>query len=208
MTTNLWKWMPAAFGLAVAAALAPVSEAQCGAKLPSIKPMSGQVESAGAHLLRTGAKNDAAPTASIVGMWHVVFTATTSNGAVIPKTVIDSALQVWHNDGTEMMNSGRPPQDGNFCMGVYEPTGELTYKLNHFAWGANDYVPGTAEGVVGPPIGGVHYQETIVLGPGGKHYTGSFTLDEYDTAGRVVQSFTGTLKATRITVNTTFGELL
>jgi hypothetical protein len=50
--------------------------------------------------------------------------------------VIDNALVVWHSDYTEIMNSGRPPQDGDFCLGVWEQVGKSKYKLNHFAWGA------------------------------------------------------------------------
>lgn len=30
------------------------------------------------------------------------------------------------------MNSLRPPQDGNFCLGVWEQTGRSKYYLNHF----------------------------------------------------------------------------
>lgn len=74
---------------------------------------------------------------SIVGMWHATFTAESANGSPIPNTVIDNALVVWHRDKTEIMNSLRPPQDGNFCLGIWEKTGD-TYRLNHFAWFAND----------------------------------------------------------------------
>jgi hypothetical protein len=76
---------------------------------------------------------------SIVGMWHVIFTAKTSNGKDIPETVVDNALAVWHSDKTEIMNSVRPPQDGNFCLGVWEQTGRNAYYLNHFPWFANEF---------------------------------------------------------------------
>ena len=75
---------------------------------------------------------------AIVGMWHVTFTAKSVNGNPIPNTVIDNALVVWHRDKTEIMNSVRPPQDGDFCMGVWEKNGD-TYKLNHFAWFCQRY---------------------------------------------------------------------
>jgi hypothetical protein len=70
----------------------------------------------------------------VVGMWHATFTAK-GNEAGPPD---DNALITWHGDGTELTNSGRAPQDGDFCMGVWKETARHTYKLNHFAWGAND----------------------------------------------------------------------
>jgi hypothetical protein len=39
----------------------------------------------------------------------------------------------WHSDGTEILNSSRPPATSNFCLGVWEKTGPFAYKLNHFA---------------------------------------------------------------------------
>ncbi len=69
--------------------------------------------------------NDDRP--SMVGMWHVAFTAETADPATAPPgTMIDNALVVWHSDRTEIMNSMRPPQDGNFCLGVWKKTGPAT----------------------------------------------------------------------------------
>ena len=75
----------------------------------------------------------------IVGMWHVTFTAQ-GNGKEGPpdKTPIDNAIIVWHSDKTEIMNSARPAQDGNFCLGVWESLGGCKYKLSHIAWLSND----------------------------------------------------------------------
>lgn len=55
----------------------------------------------------------------IVGMWKVAFLAKGNTGLDAPPdgTPIDSAIVQWHADGTEIMNSGRPAQDGNFCLG-------------------------------------------------------------------------------------------
>src|ERR1700680_1715642 len=66
---------------------------------------------------------------SIVGFWKVTFTAK-GNGKEGPpdNTPIDSGYVQWHSDGTEIMNSGRPPQNGNFCLGVWEKTGRSKYK--------------------------------------------------------------------------------
>jgi len=144
---------------------------------------------------------------TIVGFWHVTFTAKTMNGNAIPDTVIDDSLVVWHNDGTEIMNSGRPPQDGNFCMGVWKQTGSSTYKLNHFAKG-NDYAPGTPNGVVGDPTGPTHLVESVNVDSDGKHYSGPFTLTATNTSGQPTTVFTGVLTATRITLDTTVADIL
>ena len=210
MNRNPWNSLVAAGALALAITTLPAAHAQCGLPSKPIRPAALQQRGLGSlHLLRValpGADEYEAPT--IVGMWHVTFIAKTMNGNAIPATEIDNALIVWHKDGTEIMNSGRPPQDGNFCMGVWERTGPRGYKLNHFAWVPNNYAPGTAEGVIGQPIGPTHIQEDVEVGPEGKHYSGQFSLDQYDTTGRVIVSFTGILKATRITLDTKVGDLL
>ena len=137
----------------------------------------------------------------IVGMWHVIFTAKGNTGAMAPPdgAPIDNAIVVWHSDGTEIMNSGRPAQDGNFCLGVWEPTGRFRYKVNHFALG-NDTT--NAPSGIGNPAGPTHIQESVALGLDGNHYSGTFILDATDTSGNVVAHILGVIKATRITVNT------
>jgi hypothetical protein len=143
--------------------------------------------------------------ATIVGMWHATFTAKTVNGSPIPNTVIDNALVVWHRDKTEIMNSVRPPQDGNFCMGVWEKTGD-TYRLNHFAWFGNDTA--NAPSGIGNPAGPTQIVEEVTLSPDGKNYSGTFTLTAYDTSGHVAVTLTGVIAATRITLHTNVPDLL
>lgn len=139
---------------------------------------------------------------TIVGFWHVVFTAKTMNGASIPDTVIDNSLVVWHSDGTEIMNSGRPPQDGNFCLGVWKQTGRDTYKLSHIPLG-NDIDPST--GVVNGPT---RILEHVTIGPDGDHYSGTFSLTGHTKSGQVTTTFTGVLAGTRITVDTDVSDIL
>lgn len=136
----------------------------------------------------------------IVGMWKVVFLAK-GNGSQGPpdNTPIDSAVVQWHADGTEIMNSGRPAQDGNFCLGVWEKIGLNKYKLNHFALG-ND--PSNAPSGIGNPAGPTHIQGTITLSRDGNQYSGSFILDATDPDGSINTHIIGVIKATRITVNT------
>jgi hypothetical protein len=137
----------------------------------------------------------------IVGMWQVNFTAE-GNGPNGPPdgTPIDAALVVWHADGTEIMNSGRPAQDGNFCMGIWVKTGWSSYKLNHFALG-NDTE--NAPGGIGNPAGPTHIVEHVSLSPDGNSYHGRFVLDAFDTSGNNVAHIIGAITAKRITVDTT-----
>jgi hypothetical protein len=143
---------------------------------------------------------------SIVGMWHVTFTAWGNEAGPPDGTPIDNALVTWHSDGTELMNSARPPQDGDFCMGVWKKTGKFTYNLNHFAWLANDTA--NAPAGIGNPTGPTRFFEEITLSPDGKHYTGKFTLDAYDTSGTQVAHIVGVIAGTRITTDTTVNDLL
>jgi hypothetical protein len=195
----------AAFGLLFHPATA---RASCGIGQPAPTHSSWFVQPGHATLLRAALTNDDQfDDASIVGMWHVTFTARTMNGAPIPDTVIDNALVVWHSDHTEIMNSGRPAQDGDFCMGVWEQVGRAEYKLNHFAWGGNDADPGVPPGTVGPPSAGpTHITEDVTLSRDGNHFSGRFTLAAPDT-NNVVTSFTGMVTAARITINTKPSDL-
>jgi hypothetical protein len=142
----------------------------------------------------------------IVGMWHVTFTAQGNEIGPPDGVTIDNSLVSWHSDGTELMNSARPPQDGDFCMGVWKRTGKNTYTLNHFAWFANDtaYAPGG----IGNPTGPTRILQEVTLSQDGKHYSGTFTLDAYDTSGAKVAHIIGVIAATRITINTTVPDLL
>ena len=85
-----------------------------------------------ASLLLVSDHNDDDP---IVGFWKVAFTSKGNEPNIPDGAPIDSGFVQWHSDGTEIMNSGRPPQNGNICMGVWERTGRSRYKLNHFANG-------------------------------------------------------------------------
>jgi hypothetical protein len=141
---------------------------------------------------------------SIVGFWKVTFTAE-GNGKEGPPddTVIDSAYVQWHRDGTEIMNSGRPPQNGDICLGVWEKTGRSRYKLNHFANG--NVIDPTNPTAIGPPGGPTQIVEDVVLSRDGKHYAGTFVLDAYDTpsnGNKLLAHIIGVITATRITVDT------
>jgi hypothetical protein len=207
MRTSNRGLVPALAALVFAWAMIPSALAQCGIPAKLAKPAAWHPQMGGADILRTaGYEEEEGP--SIVGMWHVIFTAKTSFGKDIPDTVVDNALAVWHSDKTEIMNSVRPPQDGNFCLGVWEKTGRSTYYLNHFPWFSNEFPNDTNNGI-GMPVGPTRITETVTLGPDCNHFSGTFTLDAFDTTGKTtLASFTGVITATRVTTNTTIPDLL
>ena len=128
--------------------------------------------------------------AAIVGMWKVQFVSEGTNG--IPDgTMIDSAYAQWHSDGTEIMNSGRPPITSSFCLGVWKKTGESTYKLNHFAlsWDPSGTV------FVGP----ANIRENVTLNAQGNSFSGTFTIDQFDTNGNTLAHIVGKITAQRVT---------
>jgi len=167
--------------------------AECGSiKLPAkLHRQSWQGDSLAASLLLASDHED-----RIVGMWKADFTAK-GNADIPDGAPIDSPFVVWHADKTEIMNSSRPPQDGNFCLGVWERVGHSKYKLNHFAQG-ND--------TSGNPQF-THITETVWLSPDGKSYSGNFTLDAYDSSGNLEVEILGAIAATRVTVDTPYNVL-
>jgi len=147
-----------------------------------------------------------ASSGAIVGLWHFTFTAKGNNPPGPPDgAIVDSGYVTWHSDGTELMNSGRAPTTGDFCMGVWKQVGQSTYKLNHFAlaWAWDPITPATAPGTGGADfIGPANIREVITLDHTGNHYQGTFTLTQYASDGTtVLATVTGTVTGTRITVD-------
>ena len=136
--------------------------------------------------------------ASIVGFWHVKFVSEGTTG--IPDgTVIDMGFSQWHSDGTEILNSSRPPATSNFCLGVWEQTGRSKYKLNHFALSSD---------LNGNLVGPANIREEVTLDATGNSYTGKFTIHQFDLNGNTLAHVAGNISATRITVDTTIGDIL
>jgi len=127
----------------------------------------------------------------IVGFWKVTFTSEGTDG--IPDgTVIDSAYAQWHSDGTEIMNSARPPVTQSFCLGVWKRVNGRRYELNHFAisWDPN-----------GNLVGPANIREEVILEEGKERFSGTFTIDQFDQAGNTLAHLTGVLEGKRITVD-------
>jgi hypothetical protein len=137
--------------------------------------------------------------ASIVGLWktQLISQGNTGHTPSIPDGVlIDFGYTQWHSDGTEILNSGaHSPASENFCLGVWGQTGFLSYELNHFPIGY-DVTTGAIANYI-------NLREQDTLSPSGDTYSGTFTLDVYDTQGNHVDHLVGLVKATRLTVDST-----
>lgn len=127
---------------------------------------------------------------SIVGMWKVSFTATDGSGYT------DFGYSQWHSDGTEFLNSGsRAPATQNFCLGVWERTGESTYRLNHFAL--------SYDATTGALANKVNIREEVRVSAEGHAFSGTFTITLYDPTGTTPEAhIQGKITGTRVTVHT------
>lgn len=196
--------------LVLALVVVPGALAQCGLSIKTVKPVSWHPSLGTAHMALAAFDDGDEDGPSIVGMWHVLFVAQAQNGQPIPSNAyptIDNALVVWHSDHTEIMNSFRPPQDGNFCLGVWKQTGRRQYYLNHIPWFSNEFPNATNNGI-GDPVGPTQITETVMLNPDGNSYSGTFTLRSYAVDGTPGVWFTGVVTATRVTTSTTVPGLL
>ena len=137
--------------------------------------------------------------ASIVGMWNVQFISkgnTAHNPSIPDGAIIDFGYNQIHSDGTEILNSGgHAPATENFCLGVWGQTGFLTYEVNHF--------PLSYNATTGALANLINLREQITLSPSGDSYTGTFTIDVYDTKANHLDHLAGTIAASRVTVDTT-----
>ena len=149
----------------------------------------------------------------IAGLYEVTLIAEGTPG-LANGTVVDHGYSVWHADGTELMNSGRPAGDSNFCLGTWARTGKQTYKLNHFTLSWFQTASGTPD--KGSPVmpnveyyvnnefaGPGNISETIKLAKDHQSYVGTFTITQYDISGNVVPGFpiTGNAYGTRLTID-------
>ncbi len=137
-------------------------------------------------LAQAGADNFPGYSDSIVGLWHVVYSA---NGGTFNET-----FDQWHSDGTEFENAYLLPAQGNICFGVWKTVAPRTVKLHHIGW--TFAVPGD-----GQLSGTFTLDEMNTVSRDGKTYTGNFTFKTFDLNGVQGADITGTIAATRITVD-------
>jgi hypothetical protein len=155
------------------------------------------------RFLLTGDEGGWSDEMGIVGMWRFQLVTPGPNGDV----VVDDGYAQWHSDGTEIQNSGlHSPITSNFCLGVWKQVGPRQYKLNHFplAWDAQGANPANA----------IQLTETVGL-TDRDHMVGRFTLKVYVwttpdslnvAPGGPVATVTGTVTATRVTIDSTVPE--
>ena len=193
-----FKKITAALAVALAGVvLTAAATAACGdVSKPgaSLQPQSWQGTGVGsASLLQVSENADA-----IVGFWQVTLTAQGNPGPP-DGSVIDKGFSQFHSDGTEILNSSRPPVTQSFCLGVWKKVSPGHYKLNHFpiSWDQNSNLVGVA-----------NIREDIFLSRDGKSFTGTFTIDQYDQSGNTLAHLIGVVSATRITVDTPASSVL
>jgi hypothetical protein len=142
--------------------------------------------------------------ATIVGLWHVNFTATSDDnfppGGPYPSTPFPfvESFKTWHADGTEFENAFLPPAGGNICYGVWKDLGKGTVKLHHIGLMFNS--DGSLSAIFTD-------DETNTVASDGKTYKGTFDFKlwppSYDAVGvgKPIAEVKGTIAATRITVD-------
>jgi hypothetical protein len=146
--------------------------------------------------------------ASIVGLWHLIYTATDSTSGPLPVPVIPpgppssfqflESFKTWHADGTEFENAFLPPAGGNICFGVWKDLGHGSVKLHHI-------------GLMFDSMGNVSYMFTVdekdTVTHNGQAYSGSFDFKLWPPSfaavgvGKPLQEITGTTAGTRISVD-------
>ena len=146
--------------------------------------------------------------ASIVGLWHLVYTATDSTSGPLPVPVIPpgpptsfqflESFKTWHADGTEFENAFLPPAGGNICFGVWKDLGHGSVKLHHI-------------GLMFDPNGNLAFIFTVdekdTVSGHGNAYAGTFDFRLWPPSfaavgiGKPIQEISGTTAATRITVD-------
>ena len=171
--------------LAASWVFAPAAWAGCGVNAPALKKHASWTSDGRDNGMLIQVNQGQGP-GSIVGMWSVTMTA--------GGNPFDWGHQVWHDDGTEIMNSGsRAPATENFCMGVWDQTGPFRYKLNHFAL--------SYDATSGALNAKVNIKENVVVDGRGSSFSGPFTADIYSPTGSLLQHIAGQIVGQRVTVN-------
>jgi hypothetical protein len=136
--------------------------------------------------------------ASIVGLWHLIYTATSASGPFPPTPFqFVESYKTWHADGTEFENAFLPPTGGNICFGVWKRVGHRTVKLHHI---------GLMFGSDGKVSNVFTVDEIDTVESDGQTYSGNFDFKLFDATnvygtGTPLAEVKGTTAGTRITVD-------
>ena len=205
---SIYRATASACGAAVLAVLIVPAASACGVSSPTVGAAAIQALKADAYSPMEGASAEMAfrdqqaaalgRPASIVGMWKITELSmgnTGHNPPIADGTQIDFGYAQWHPDGTEFYNSGGfAPATQNYCLGVWVPAGINRYQVNHFA---------LTYDMTGVYTGIINILETITVSIGGTKYSGTFTINAYDTNGNQVNHLTGQVTGERVTIDTT-----
>jgi hypothetical protein len=162
-------------------AFVPGARAACGiSATPKMRLRAAlpEMKSSQAHTAQ------ASDPVSIVGLWRVTFV---SDGEVV-----DEGFDMWHSDGTEVLNDTPAPASGNVCLGVWTATGPLTFSLKHPSWTFDDAGNLTGTSVI---------REQVTLSADGNSFKGPVTVDVFDLSGNQILHLDGEIMAERITVD-------
>lgn len=77
--------------------------------------------------------------------------------------------------------------------------GATGYSLNHF---------GLSFDPIGNFVGPAQIREKVKLSKKADQYSGTFTIDQYNSSGNLLAEIKGTISAKLVTVNTTIGQVL
>jgi len=186
-------------GLAILFTASGTKAAGCGlaynmAAAPSIPFLSPQ----GNESLNHQEGDESNKHASIVGLWYVIYTATSAPPPFpTPPFKFAETYKTWHGDGTEFENAFLPPTGGNICFGVWKDLGDGRFKLHHIG------LMFASDGSISN-IFTVDESDTVAYN--GKTYSGTFDFklfpptDVYGT-GTPLAEVKGTTAGTRITVD-------
>lgn len=136
---------------------------------------------------QTGAKEAASAAnplnPSIVGLWQVM--------DVVDGKPVDLSFEIWHSDGTEILIDQSAPATDNVCIGTWQQTGSLVFKLTH---------PSLNFDMNGNYIGTVMIREVVTLDRNGNKFSGTYTADVFDVNGSPVPDghFEGQFIGTKI----------
>jgi hypothetical protein len=198
--------------IALGTVFAPVARAGCGSypgvqARGSVKPMAFVLGSG----LTSADWQFGGEEASIVGLWRVKVASIGNKSAGIPDgALLDQGYSAWHSDGTEILNSGRDPSTGSFCLGAWKQTGRSSFRLNHYAlnW-SGPTVDAKGKIVLDPTtgqplntlIGPTNIREDVTLGPDKNTFQGTFSVENYQTNGKSIIRLTGLVTGVRLTAD-------
>jgi hypothetical protein len=118
----------------------------------------------------------------IVGLWVVTYTSDNPNNPPF------ETYQQWHSDGLEIESPSFSPGQ---CQGTWKQIGGRGVKLFHVGWTIGN-PPGTVRFVLTEP--------NTVVSTDRNSFDGTYDQKFYDADGNLVFEDTGTITATRLTV--------